>query len=94
MYYLIVCTDKPGQLETRMANREAHLAHIGSRGDDLLAGGPTITDDGQTPTGSAYIMDFPDRAAAEAFAQADPYNQAGVFGSIAVTPWRKIFPED
>ena len=42
MYYLIVCTDKPGMLETRMASREAHLGHIGSRGDDLLVGGRVV----------------------------------------------------
>jgi len=28
MLYAIICADKPGALEVRKANREAHLAHI------------------------------------------------------------------
>ena len=28
MRYHILCTDKPGHLQTRLDNREAHLAYI------------------------------------------------------------------
>jgi hypothetical protein len=38
--------------------------------------------------GSLLIMDFADRAAAEAFAADDPYRKAGVFEGVDILPWR------
>lgn len=43
--------------------------------------------------GSLLIVDFPSRKEAIEFAAADPYAQAGLFASVAVTAWRKVFPE-
>ena len=42
-------------------------------------------------TGSLLIMDFPDRAGAEAFAADDPYNKAGLFQSVEIKAWKKVF---
>jgi len=38
--------------------------------------------------GSFFILDLPDRAAVEAFNAADPYTQAGLFGSVRIQPFR------
>ena len=94
MNFLIVCRDKPDQQANRAATRAAHLDHIQSRGAALKTGGPLLSDDGSTPIGSAYIMAFDDKAAAEAFADADPYNQAGIFETITVTAWRQVLPKE
>jgi uncharacterized protein YciI len=40
------------------------------------------------------IISFEDRDAAIAFANADPYHQAGLFESRSVTNWHKVFPAD
>lgn len=43
--------------------------------------------------GSLLVLDFPDRKAAEVFAANDPYAKAGLFQSVTITPFRKVFPQ-
>jgi hypothetical protein len=38
------------------------------------------------------LMEFPDYRAAVAFAADDPYARAGLFASVAITPWRQVLP--
>ena len=90
-HFAIHCIDKPDSLELRMATRPVHLAYIATAVDDILVAGPLLDGDGQ-PMGSLLIIDFPDRKAAVAFAAGDPYALAGLFASVAVTAWRKVFP--
>ncbi len=94
MHYAIICVDKRDSMELRMATRPAHVAYLDNYRDQMVAAGPTLTDDGEGMTGSIIIMDFDDRAAAEAFAAGDPYAQAGLFESVTITAWRKVFPPD
>ncbi len=94
MYYVIICIDKPGQLETRMANRPDHVAYVGGFRDQLLIAGPFLDDDGETMVGSMLIMEFASQADAETFAAGDPYNKAGVFESVTIRPWKKTLPAD
>ncbi len=92
MHYAFLCHDKPGAIDIRKANRDAHLAHLRGIGDRILVAGPLLGDDGQTMIGSLLVIDFPDRKAAEAFAANDPYAKAGLFQSVTVTPWKKVLP--
>jgi hypothetical protein len=92
MLFIFVCTDKPGCEPLRLANRAAHLAYLNDFREALFAAGPTLSDDGQTMNGSVLIIDFPDRAAAEAFAANDPYAKAGLFESVVIRPWKKVLP--
>ena len=94
MHFVIYCLDKPDHQHIRAENRAAHLEHLSGQGDRLYTAGPLTTEDGSAPIGSVLIIDCPDRAAAEAFAAADPYAQAGLFGSVEITPWRRTFPKD
>ena len=66
--------------------QEGRFDRDGVPGEHLLA------DDGETPIGSGFVVDFPDRASAEAFFAEDPYNKAGLFQSVAITPYRKVLP--
>jgi hypothetical protein len=52
------------------------------------------SDDGNSMTGSLLIMDFPDRAAVEAFAAGDPYAAAGLFESVVIRRWKKVLPAE
>lgn len=90
-YFAIHCIDKPGAADLRAANRPDHLNYLNALGERVLAGGPLLGIDGN-PMGSLLIIDFSDRRAAIAFAAADPYALAGLFASVAVTAWRKVFP--
>ncbi|HEY5598400.1 MAG TPA: YciI family protein [Kiloniellales bacterium] len=92
MHFAIICFDKPGTGEIRKTARPAHLAYLEKHRPQILVTGPLLTDDGETPTGSLLILDFDDLAAAKAFAAGDPYNKAGLFDSVTVKPWRKVFP--
>lgn len=92
-YFAIHCIDKPLQQDLRAATRPEHLAYLRSAEDKVVVAGPLLDDDGN-PIGSMLLMEFPDRKAAVSFAAKDPYAQAGLFASVAVTAWRKVFPEE
>ncbi len=66
--------------------------NLKAQGDKLVVAGPTTSDDGAAMTGSLLLMDFEDRAEAEAFAAADPYAKAGLFDSVTIKPWKKVLP--
>jgi uncharacterized protein YciI len=88
MPYALICRDKPGALAVRLANRDAHLAYAHETGA-VVFGGPMLSEAGEM-TGSLVVIDVPDRAAAEAFAAADPYNKAGLFESVEIVAWKRV----
>ena len=92
MLFAITCTDKPGALELRMATRPAHLEYVARHAMSLVLVGPLLTPEG-TPAGSLFIVDLPDRAAAEAFAAGDPYAGAGLFESTVIRPFRTVYKD-
>lgn len=85
--YAIICRDKPGQLQTRLDTREAHLAHIRDSGIVRMAG-PFI--EGGQMCGSLVVVEAEDLAGAQAWADADPYRAAGLFASSEVIEWKKM----
>lgn len=86
-YFAMICRDKPDALDTRMANREAHLAYVRETGV-VLFGGPMITD-GQM-RGSLLVMEAEDMEAAKAWSANDPYALAGLFDSVEITEWKRV----
>jgi hypothetical protein len=88
MLIAIICLDKPGALEIRKANRDAHLAHIRGAGNAIVQAGPFLDADGEM-CGSLLIYQG-DLAGAEAWAAADPYAAAGLFRSVEIRPWNKV----
>jgi uncharacterized protein YciI len=80
--------DKPGALEIRKANRDAHLAYIKETGVVAQAG-PLLDDDEQM-CGSLVILDVADMDAANAWAANDPYAKAGLFASVQLVQWKKV----
>ncbi len=94
MMYAIICMDKPDHGPVRMENRPAHLEYLKGHADKAVFVGPMLTDDGEGMIGSLLVMNFEDRAGAEAFADGDPYNQAGLFQSVTIAPWKKVIPAD
>jgi uncharacterized protein YciI len=57
---------------------------------EMIARGPTLTGDGDAPTGSVHIVDFPNPAAARAFAFDEPGYQAGVYRDVLLRRWRNM----
>ena len=92
MRYVITCKDKPDHLPVRLENRTAHVAYLEAYLDDMLCAGPTLDSIG-SPSGSVLILNFNSLADAEAWATQDPYAKVGLFESVTITAWKKVFPE-
>lgn len=95
--FSIVCTDAPNSLEQRLAARPQHLARLQAlhaEGRLVLAGpNPVAHDDlSQGFTGSLLVLDFADRASLDLWLAAEPYALAGVYATIAVSPFRQVLP--
>ena len=88
MRFALMTKDKPGALQTRMDNREAHLAYITDTGVVEMAG-PVLDDDGQM-CGSLIVLEVADLAAAQAWADNDPYAKAGLFEAVTLRAWKKV----
>ena len=72
----------------RTPHREAHLQLVreaGERGELILAGAL-----GDPPTRALLVFRCADRAAAEAFARADPYVREGLVRRWEVQPWAVV----
>lgn len=85
--YALVCLDRPDSLQVRLGAREAHLAYVRERLDQVKLAGPFLDDAGEM-AGSLLILDVPDRAAAEAFNAQDPYTLAGLWGSVTIKAFK------
>lgn len=80
--------DRPGSLALRYELLEEHWSYMDRYAAGMIARGPTLADDGDTPTGSVHILDLPDPAAARAFAFDEPGYQAGVYRDVLLRRWR------
>ncbi|MGW1670238.1 YciI family protein [Streptomyces sp. NPDC002324] len=82
--------DRPGSLDLREGLVQAHWSYMDGYAKELIARGPTFTEDGETPSGSVHIVDLPDSPAARAFAFDEPNQQAGVFRDVLLRRWRNL----
>ncbi len=90
MYFVIVATDKPNSAHIRQAARPAHLEYAERFGEQIVAAGATLTDDGHAMTGSFLLVDMADRAAVDEFVRNDPYVKAGLFERLEIRRWLKV----
>ena len=88
MRFALIAKDKPGAIEIRKSNRDAHVAYLKST-DAVEMAGPFLDENGEM-CGSLIILDLPDMAAAEAWAAQDPYKAADLFQSVEITAWNKV----
>lgn len=99
MFYAIVGQDVPDSLDRRLAARPAHLdrLHALQQAGRLLLAGPFPSIDSNDPgttgfSGSLIVAEFETLTDAQVWADADPYVAAGVYASISVKPFKKVFP--
>jgi len=99
VWYVIEGYDGADVLAARMAVRGAHLARLTALRDEgrLLLAGPCPAIDSEDPgpagfSGSVVIAQFDSLAQAQAWADADPYVDAGVYTRMQVRPFRKVLP--
>ncbi|MEE4678985.1 YciI family protein [Pseudomonas alliivorans] len=99
MLYAIIATDVENSLEKRLSVRPAHLERLNALKDAgrLELAGPNPAVDSNDPgaagfSGSLIVAEFDSLAAAEAWAKADPFVEAGVYAHVVVKPFKKVLP--
>lgn len=99
MLYAIIAEDVEDSLEQRVGARPEHLARLHAMRDEgriVLAGPhPAVDSDDPGPegfTGSLIVAEFDSLQAAQAWAEADPYIDAGVYARVSVKPFKKVLP--
>lgn len=99
MWYAIISEDVENSLELRKGARSAHLQRLNDLKDAgrLLLAGPHPAIDSEDPgpagfTGSLVIADFESLKEAEAWADQDPYVEAGVYRAVQVKPFKRVLP--
>ncbi|MBO0366268.1 YciI family protein [Pseudomonas shirazensis] len=99
MLYAIISSDVANSLDKRLAARPAHierLQQLQGEGRVVLAG-PHPAIDSNDPgaagfTGSLIVAEFDSLAAAQAWADADPYVAAGVYEKVVIKPFKQVMP--
>jgi len=99
MFYAIVGQDVSDSLDKRLSVRPAHLdrLHTLQQAGRLLLAGPFPAIDSNDPgpagfSGSLIVAEFDSLTAAQAWADTDPYVAAGVYSTVSVKPFKKVFP--
>ena len=90
MYFTVIRFDHPESLPLRLSERPRHLEYLETVLDKIMHGGALLDGDGRQ-IGSVLTIDVADQAAAEAFANADPYMDAGLFATTIIHPFRLVF---
>lgn len=87
MMFSMHALDAPGAADKRTRVHAEHVAHLktaATYGVTITAGGPLLSDDGQTSIGSLMLLEASDRAAVETFNKADPFNKNGVWAKVEI----------
>ncbi len=88
MLIALIGRDKPGALQTRLDNRDAHVAYLKSTG--VVSQADPLLDEAEQMIGSLVVLDVADMQAARDWADNDPYAHAGLFDSVELIPWKKV----
>lgn len=99
MLYAIISQDVENSLQDRLSARPKHLERLTAlqyQGRLILAG-PHPAIDSEDPgesgfSGSLVVAEFESIEEAQAWADSDPYIEAGVYANVTVKPFKKVFP--
>lgn len=99
MFYAIISQDVENSLPLRQQARPAHVERLKALHADgrILVAGPCPAIDADDPgeagfTGSVIVAEFDSLEEAQAWADADPYVEAGVYAQVSVKPFKKVLP--
>ncbi|WP_321395535.1 YciI family protein [Emcibacter sp.] len=90
MHFVILAYDKADSLDLRMSVRSDHLAYAEKSGVVKLAGPILTEEDEPKPRGSMIVIDVHNQAAAQNFADNDPYAKAGLFDKVRILPFNPV----
>jgi uncharacterized protein len=93
MLYALHLIDRADAGALRAQVRPAHKAYLARVADRIAFAGPLVDEDGETMAGSLLVIDFADRAAAEAWLRDEPFTRAGVYATASVRAFRNLWPQ-
>lgn len=82
MLFHVHAQDRPGIGTEMEALVEEHWSYMDRFEDRLVLRGPTLSEDGEEHTGSVHVIEVTDRAAAERFAEEEPFRQADLYKEV------------
>jgi hypothetical protein len=92
--YAILCLDRPGSVALREVHRAAHLGFLKLNCAKIVFGGP-LKDVADGPsTGALIVVDCATREEAETLIGTDPFHRGGVYESVAIRAFKKVFPPE
>lgn len=90
MLFMVFYEDKPGMADKRSDLRPKHVEYMERFKDAIVAGGPTLLDDGKTMDGSLFIVDMPDKESVMELVKNEPYSYAGILQRVTIKKWHKV----
>lgn len=87
MFFLMRCLHHKGQDAARDTHRPSHRAWVQSGGEGLVAVliGSALVDEAGSSIGNFGVLEAASREEAQAFAEGDPFNRAGIVSVIELT---------
>ena len=88
--------DYPDGAERRDQHRAAHVAHIEAldrEGRIVLAGTPR-NDSNEASVGAVILFEARDLDQARAIAGRDPFVTGGVFETVKIAPFKRVYPKE
>jgi uncharacterized protein len=93
MLFVFHLLDRADAGALRAATRPEHKAYLAQVADRIAFAGPLVGDDGEPMIGSLLVIDFADRAGAEAWLDAEPFTRAGVYATRTIHAYRNLWPQ-
>jgi uncharacterized protein YciI len=90
--YAIVCFDRPDSAALRDQHRAAHQKFLDENANRIVFGGPLKSTADGPSTGALIVVSCATRKEAEDLIGADPFYKSGVYESVAVRAFKKVFP--
>lgn len=93
-YYMLLATDGEEVHDARMTARPEHLKRLEAlqaEGRLLTAGPNPLPENPERVSGSLIIAKFASLDDAQAWAEQDPYVEAGVYEEILIKPFKAVF---
>ena len=89
MLWAVICIDKPGTAAAREELLKVHREYLTTKDDIIFFSGPLQSDDASQALGSLFVLNVPGRKEAQAYIDAEPFNNAGIFVNVRISRMRK-----
>ncbi len=89
MHYVVHCLDRPGAVQLRLANYDAHKAYLGAARIKTVISGPLLADDNETMIGSCFVVEAETLAEVQAFNANDPFRAVDLWETVSIRPFLK-----